>query len=113
MSSTKIKCPVCLAEIDVLEALAEGDLRAVLDMQDAFYPHSRLVRAYFELFGVSPGFRNVHRLRVLTEEMRSLFEREEYSYNRKSTGFPAPASPRPFPGWSSAASGAPEEPQLF
>ena len=84
MSSTTIKCPVCLAEIDVLEALAEGDLRAVLDMQDAFYPHGRLVRAYFELFGVSPGFRNVHRLRVLTEEMRTLFEREEFSYNRKS-----------------------------
>jgi len=83
MSHTTIKCPFCLAEIDVLEAIAEGDLRAVLEMQDAFYPHGRLVRAYFELFGVTPGFRNIHRLRVLTEEMRTLFDRESFAYNRK------------------------------
>lgn len=82
MGKTTIKCPRCLAEIDVLEALAEGELRAVIEMQDAFYPHGRLVRAYFELFGVAPGFRNISRLRVLTEEMRALFEREAYSYNR-------------------------------
>lgn len=84
MSSTSIKCPFCLAEIDVLEAIAEGDLRAVLEMQDAFYPHGKLVRAYFELFGVAPGFRNIHRLRILTEEMRTLFDREAFDYNRKS-----------------------------
>jgi len=84
LSSTTIKCPQCLTEIDVLEALAEGDLRAVIEMQDAFYPHGRLVRAYFELFGVSPGFKNVHRLRVLTEEMRTLFDGEAFTYNRQS-----------------------------
>jgi len=84
MSLTTIKCPHCLAEIDVLEALAEGDLRAVLEMQDAFYPHGRLVRAYFELFGIWPGFKKMHRLRVLTEELRTLFDREEFSYNRQA-----------------------------
>jgi hypothetical protein len=84
VSLTKIKCPHCLATIDVLEALAESDLRAVIEMQDAFYPHGRLVRAYFELFGVWPGFKKIHRLRVLTEEMRSLFDHEEFTYDRRT-----------------------------
>ncbi|HOL44532.1 MAG TPA: hypothetical protein PK659_09790 [Methanothrix sp.] len=76
------RCPHCGREIDLIEIAEEENLRAIIELRDAFHPHSHLVWAYAELFGVTPFKSKARKLRAILEEMKRLFESESFTYNK-------------------------------
>ncbi|PKN35626.1 MAG: hypothetical protein CVU61_02050 [Deltaproteobacteria bacterium HGW-Deltaproteobacteria-19] len=80
----KFRCPYCSKECDYLEIRLEGDLLTIIKMQVVFGKHAHLVWTYTELFGIRPMRSRAKKIRVLQEEMKSLFQAEAFTYNRRT-----------------------------
>jgi len=79
----KCRCPHCRLDFDLESVLADNDIVAAIKIMPTFGRHSNLVWAYLELFGIGPLFNKRKKLRVLLEEMRTLYESESFSFQRK------------------------------
>lgn len=60
----------------------DTDLLACIRMLNTFTPHANLVAAYTELFGITPLKTKRKKWRLLLEEMKRLFDSEQFSYDR-------------------------------
>lgn len=80
----KFRCPHCSRECDFLEIRLEDDLLAIIKMQNVFGKHAHLVWAYTELFSIRPMRSQAKKIRVLQEEMKTLFQAEAFTYNRRT-----------------------------
>lgn len=67
-----------------MELLHDGDLHAIIKMLPAFGRHGALVCAYTELFGLSPLKTRAKKWRLLLEEMKRLFDAEQFTYDRRT-----------------------------
>lgn len=78
-----ITCPACAHEFDVLQSLAEGELREYLEMLAGFGPLRSTVEAYLDLFRAAPGaaMRVPTRLR-LVRELRRLWDEKAFAFAR-------------------------------
>jgi hypothetical protein len=76
-------CPYCRKELNLLELMMESDLHAIHAMLAAFGKHSHVVMGYCYLFGVSPLKTKTKKLRLLLEEMKTLFETQEFKYQKR------------------------------
>lgn len=61
----------------------ENDLVAIIKMQQTFGKNSNAVWAYLELFGISPLRAKRKKLRLLLEEMKSLFDSGSFKFQKK------------------------------
>ena len=61
----------------------DADLIAIVKMLPVFGKHHNLVWAYCELFGIVPLKTRRKKLRLLLEEIKSLFQAEEFAYQKK------------------------------
>jgi len=62
----------------------DADLTAIIKMMSIFGKHSNLVWAYCELFGISPLKSRRKKLRILLEEMKTIFVSGSFSYQKKT-----------------------------
>lgn len=67
-----------------MEIQMEQDLHAIIRMMPLFGRHAHLVSGYCMLFGISPLKLKARKFRLLLEEMRALFEKEEFTYRKKT-----------------------------
>jgi len=81
--SLNVDCPYCRKRLNLLELQMENDLRAVIQMQPAFGQNSHVVMGYCYLFGVTPLKTKAKKLRILLQEMKVLFENEEFRYQKR------------------------------
>ena len=79
----KFRCPYCRRECDFLEVTAEENLTAIILMMPAFGRDAHLVWAYAEVFGIVPLRAKARKLRVLMEEMKTLFQAEAFTFGRR------------------------------
>jgi len=79
----KFKCPYCRRECDFQDVQADSDMAAVFQMIPGFGRHFTLVWSYIQLFGTTPLRMKSKKLRILVGEMRTLFEEERFSYQKK------------------------------
>lgn len=79
----KCRCPHCKLDFELEHVLADNDIVAVIKLLSSFGRHSNLVWAYLELFGTGPIFLKRKKVRVLLEEMKTLYESESFSFERK------------------------------
>lgn len=67
-----------------MELQAEQDLVAIIKMQPVFGKHAHLVWAYLELFGIAPMKAKTKKIRIILEEMKTLFQAEAFNFQKKS-----------------------------
>ena len=67
-----------------MELQAEQDLVAIIKMQPIFGKHAYLVWAYLELFNITPMKAKTKKIRVILEEMKTLFQAEAFNFQKKS-----------------------------
>jgi len=79
----KFHCPHCRRESDYEDIQMDADLIAIIKIQPVFGKHHNLVWAYCELFGIVPLKTKRKKLRLLLEEMKTLFQSEEFAYQKK------------------------------
>lgn len=79
----KFHCPHCRRESDYEDIQMDADLLAIIKMQPAFGKYHHLAWAYCELFGIVPLKTKRKKLRLLLEEMKALFQAEEFAYQKK------------------------------
>jgi len=79
----RFDCPYCRKNLNLLDLQLEADLSAVIAMQVVFGRHQHLVWTYLELFQVRPLNMKVKKLRLILEEMKTLFQAEEFAYQKK------------------------------
>ncbi len=80
----RFNCPFCRRECDFMEIQMESDLHAIIKMMPLFGRHAHLVSGYCMLFGISPLKIKARKFRLLLEEMKTLFEQERFSYQKKN-----------------------------
>lgn len=66
-----------------MEIQAESDTLAIIRMMPLFGKQAHLVMGYCMLFGISPLKLKAKKLRLLLEEMKTLFELERFTYQKK------------------------------
>ena len=76
-------CPHCHRESDYEDIQMDADLLAIIKMQPVFGRHHNLVWAYCELFGIAPLKTRRKKLRLLLEELKTLFQAGEFPYQKK------------------------------
>jgi len=81
--TTTFTCPHCRRESDYEDIQMDADLIAIIKLQPVFGKHHDLVWAYCELFGIVPLKTKCKKLRLLLDEMKSLFQAEEFAYQKK------------------------------
>lgn len=79
----KFNCPYCSKELNLMDLKLEEDLNAIIKMQPLFGRQANLVWAYVSLFGVTPMKAKTAKIRALLEEVKTLFEQERFSYQKK------------------------------
>ncbi len=79
----KFGCPYCRHECDYEDIQMDADLLAIIKMTPVFGKHHSLVWAYCELFGITPLKPRRKKLRLLLEELKTFFQAEEFSYQKK------------------------------
>lgn len=81
--SLVITCPHCGESYDVLQSLAEGELREYLELLAGFGPLRSTVEAYLDLFRAAPGaaMRVPTRLR-LVRELRRVWDDKRFTFAR-------------------------------
>jgi len=67
-----------------MEIQMEKDLHAIIRMMPLFGRHAHLVSGYCMLFGISPLKLKAKKFRLLLEEMKTLFEQERFTYQKKT-----------------------------
>jgi hypothetical protein len=80
----RFNCPFCRKECDFMEIQMESDIHAIIKMMPLFGRHAHLVSGYCMLFGISPLKIKARKFRLLLEEMKTLFEQERFSYQKKT-----------------------------
>ncbi len=80
----KFTCPYCRKECDYMEIQMEKDLHAIIRMMPLFGRHAHLVSGYCMLFGISPLKIKAKKFRLLLEEMKTLFEKEQFTYQKRT-----------------------------
>ncbi len=80
----KFTCPYCRKECDYMEIQMEQDLHAIIRMMPLFGRHAHLVSGYCMLFGISPLKIKAKKWRLLLEEIKTLFEKERFTYQKKT-----------------------------
>lgn len=78
-----IRCPKCLHEFGLLEASADDDWRAIINLLPAFGPNAQLVFEYCELFGVTPLRVKAKKLLRLLDWMARLFAYKKFKFQKK------------------------------
>ncbi len=66
-----------------MELQMDSDLYAIIKMQPAFGKHAHLVWAYIELFGITPMRAKSKKIRILLEEMKTLFDAGSFGYQKR------------------------------
>ncbi len=79
--SMKLKCPQCGFEYGWLDAVRDDDLKAIIQMQGDFAPHSKLVFEYAGLFGTTRPIKAAKLLRVLTE-VREIWTSGSFAFQK-------------------------------
>jgi len=67
-----------------MELQAETDLIAIIKMQPVFGKHAYLVWAYLELFNITPMKAKTKKIRVILEEVKTLFQAEAFNFQKKT-----------------------------
>lgn len=80
----RFSCPFCRRECDYMEIQMESDIHAIIRMMPLFGRHAHLVSGYCMLFGISPLKIKARKFRLLLEEMKTLFEQERFSYQKRT-----------------------------
>lgn len=78
-----IRCPKCLHKFNLLEASADGDWRAIINLLPVFGPSSQLVFEYCELFGVTPLQVKAKKLLRLLDWMARLFKHKKFKFQKR------------------------------
>ncbi len=76
-------CPYCRKQLNLEEMQMDADIAAIIKLQPVFGKQAHLVWAYCELFGIMPLKARRKKLRVLQEEMKTLFQAEEFFYQKR------------------------------
>ena len=79
-----IRCPYCAKQFDPLETAHDENLKAILAINPTFGKDAPLVWAYVELFGVVPFRLKARKLRVLTNDMKRLWELGQFAFEKKN-----------------------------
>jgi len=66
-----------------MELQTDSDLYAIIKMSASFGKHNNLVWAYIELFGITPMRPKTKKIRILLEEMKTLFDAQAFNYQKK------------------------------
>lgn len=66
-----------------MDLQVHSDLDAIIRMLPAFGKYSHVVMGYCYLFGISPLGLKTKKLRILLDEMKVLFERQAFNYQKK------------------------------
>lgn len=77
------KCPQCGYKCNYNEIKGDADLMAVIRLQPVFGAHASLVWAYAEQFGATVHQARVKKLRLVLEEMASLFQVSGFTFRGK------------------------------
>jgi len=78
-----LRCPYCRREIDPSDLKEENDIVAIIKMVPTFGNSANLVWAYVDLFDISPLGKKMKKARNLFGDVKSLFDAEEFSFNKK------------------------------
>ena len=76
-------CPYCRRELDLMTVFQEGDQAAIIRLLPSFGRHANVVMGYCYQFGVSPLSLKAKKLRNLLTEIKTLFDTETFSYEKR------------------------------